>query len=43
MLDEQSVDAISDFQVTAGLEVDGKPGLALPDELRAANAELSGD
>jgi hypothetical protein len=36
-------DAISDFQVTAGLEIDGNASLALLDELRAANVELSGD
>ena len=40
-IDEQSRNAIRDFQVTAGLEVDGAPSLALIDELRAAKAELS--
>ena len=42
-IDEQSRNAIRDFQVTAGLEVDGAPSLALLDELRAAKAELSGN
>ena len=42
-IDEQSRNAIRDFQVTAGLEVDGAPRLALLDELRAAKAELSGN
>jgi hypothetical protein len=42
-IDEQSRNAIRDFQVTAGLEVDGAPGSALLDELRAAKAELSGN
>ena len=42
-VDEQSRNAIRDFQVTAGLEVDGAPSLALLDELRAAKAELSGN
>ena len=42
-IDEQSRNAISDFQVTAGLDVDGAPSLALLDELRAAKAELSGN
>jgi hypothetical protein len=40
-IDEQSRNAIRDFQVTGGLEVDGAPSLALLDELRAAKAELS--
>lgn len=40
-IDEQSPNAIRDFQVTAGLEVDGMPSAALLDELRAAKAELS--
>jgi peptidoglycan hydrolase-like protein with peptidoglycan-binding domain len=40
-IDEQSRNAIRDFQVTAGLNVDGTPSLALLDELRAAKAELS--
>jgi peptidoglycan hydrolase-like protein with peptidoglycan-binding domain len=39
-IDEASRNAIRDFQVTAGLEVDGTPSLALLDELRAAKAEL---
>jgi hypothetical protein len=43
VIDEESRNAISDFQVTAGLEVDGKLSIALLDELRAAKAELSGD
>lgn len=42
-IDEQSRNAIRDFQVTAGLEVDGTPSPALLDELRAAKAELSGN
>lgn len=42
-IDEQSRNAIRDFQVTAGLTVDGTPSLALLDELRAAKAELSGN
>ena len=42
-IDEQSRNAIRDFQVTAGIEVDGAPSLALLDELRAAKAELSGN
>ena len=42
-IDEQSRNAIRDFQVTAGLEVDGAPSLALLNELRAAKAELSGN
>jgi hypothetical protein len=42
-IDEESRDAIRDFQVTAGLGVDGAPSLALLDELRAAKAELSGN
>jgi hypothetical protein len=41
-IDEESRSAIRDFQVTAGLDVDGRPSLALLDELRAAKAELSG-
>ena len=40
-IDEQSRNAIRDFQVTAGLNVDGTPSPALLDELRAAKAELS--
>jgi hypothetical protein len=42
-IDELSRNAIRDFQVTAGLEVDGTPSAALLDELRAAKAELSGN
>jgi hypothetical protein len=42
-IDEQSRNAIRDFQVTAGLTVDGTPNPALLDELRAAKAELSGN
>jgi peptidoglycan hydrolase-like protein with peptidoglycan-binding domain len=42
-IDEQSRNAIRDFQVTAGLEVDGTASHALLDELRAAKAELSGN
>jgi hypothetical protein len=42
-IDEESRNAIRDFQVTAGLNVDGAPSLALLDELRAAKAELSGN
>jgi hypothetical protein len=43
VIDEESRNAILDFQVTAGLDVDGKPSVALLDELRAAKAELGGD
>lgn len=39
-IDEASRNAIRDFQLTAGLEVNGLPNLALLDELRAAQAEL---
>jgi hypothetical protein len=42
-IDEESRSAIRDFQVTAGLDVDGLPSVALLDELRAAKAELSGN
>ena len=42
-IDQNSRNAIRDFQVTAGLEVDGVPNLALLVELRAAKAELSGN
>ncbi|MBA4097688.1 MAG: hypothetical protein C0484_13090 [Rhodospirillum sp.] len=42
-IDEQGRNAIRDFQVTAGIEVDGTPSFALLDELRAAKAELSGN
>jgi hypothetical protein len=40
-IDDASRSAIRDFQVTAGLRIDGQPSLALLDELRAAQAELS--
>ena len=43
VIDEESRSAIRDFQVTAGLDVDGRPSFALLDELRAANAELNGN
>lgn len=43
VIDEQSRSAIRDFQVTAGLDVDGKLGVALLGELRAAKAELSAE
>ncbi|HEV8389065.1 MAG TPA: peptidoglycan-binding domain-containing protein [Dongiaceae bacterium] len=43
VIDEDSRNAIQDFQVTAGLDVDGRPSLGLLDELRAAQAELSGN
>jgi len=43
VIDEECRNAIRDFQVTAGLDVDGKPSFALLDELRAAKAELGGD
>ena len=43
VVDEATRNAISDFQLTAGREVDGKPSVALLDELRAARAELSGN
>ena len=42
-IDEESRSAIRDFQLTAGLDVDGLPSIALLDELRAAKAELSGN
>jgi hypothetical protein len=42
-IDEESRSAIRDFQLTAGLDVDGLPSVALLDELRAAKAELSGN
>jgi putative peptidoglycan binding protein len=42
-IDEESRNAIRDFQVTAGLDVNGTPNLALLDELRAAKAELTGN
>jgi len=41
VIDETTGGAIRDFQLTAGLEVNGEPGFALLDELRAAHAELS--
>ena len=43
VIDLNSRNAIRDFQVTAGLEVDGVPNLALLVELCAAKAELSGN
>jgi len=43
VIDEECRNAIRDFQVTAGLDVDGKASLALLDELRAAKAELGGN
>lgn len=42
-IDQQSRNAIRDFQVTAGLDADGAPSPALLDELAAAKAELSGN
>lgn len=42
-LDADSDAAIRDFQVTAGLAVNGVPDRALLDELRAADAELNGN
>jgi len=42
-IDEAGRSAIRDFQVTAGLNVDGASSPALLDELRAARAELSGN
>jgi hypothetical protein len=42
-IDADSRNAIRDFQVTADLEVNGRPSIALLDELRAAQAELSGN
>ena len=42
-IDEASRNAIRDFQVTAGLVVDGTPSSALLDALRAAKAEMSGN
>ncbi|HNB26023.1 MAG TPA: peptidoglycan-binding domain-containing protein [Alphaproteobacteria bacterium] len=42
VIDGDSIAAIRDFQLTAGLPVDGTPSAALLDELRAALAELSG-
>lgn len=43
VIDEDSRSAIRDYQLTAGLKVDGKLDLGLLDELRAAKAELSGN
>lgn len=43
VVDQQCRDAITDFQLTAGIEVDGELDLALLDELRAAKAELGGN
>jgi hypothetical protein len=40
-IDEKCRNAIRDFQVTAGVDVDGTPSRALLDELRAAQAELN--
>ncbi len=42
VIDGDSIAAIRDFQLTAGLPVDGTPSAALLEELRAALAELSG-
>ncbi len=42
VVDDESVAAIRDFQLTAGLPVDGAPSAALLEELRAALAELQG-
>lgn len=42
-IDDDSDAAIRDFQVTAGLAVNGVPDRALLDELRAADAELNGN
>ncbi|WP_119300268.1 peptidoglycan-binding domain-containing protein [Dongia deserti] len=43
VIDEESRNAIRDFQITAGIAVDGELDLALLGELRAAKAELSGN
>jgi hypothetical protein len=43
VMDAQSKAAIRDFQVTAGIRIDGKPSIALLDDLRAAHAELDGE
>jgi Putative peptidoglycan binding domain len=40
VIDTATGGAIRDFQLTAGLEVNGAPSFALLDELRAAHAEL---
>lgn len=42
VIDSDSVAAISDFELTAGLPVDGAPSVSLLEELRAAMAELGG-
>lgn len=42
VIDAPSRSAIRDFQVTAGLRIDGRPSVALLDELRATKAELGG-
>ena len=42
IIDGDSIAAIRDFQLTAGLPVDGAPSAALLEELRAALAELPG-
>ena len=42
VIDGDSIAAIRDFQLTAGLPVDGTPSAALLEELRAALAELQG-
>jgi hypothetical protein len=41
VIDEQSRNAIRDFQLTAGLNVDGRLDPGLLDELRTAKVELS--
>lgn len=43
VIDAESITAIQDFQLTAGLPVDGIAGPALLEELRGAFAELSGE
>lgn len=42
VIDGDAATAIRDFQTTAGLPADGAPTAALLEELRAAQAELSG-
>lgn len=42
VIDAESLAAIRDFQLTAGLPVDGEPSPLLLEELRAALAELTG-
>lgn len=42
VIDAESLAAIRDFQLTAGLPVDGEPSALLLEELRAALAELTG-